>query len=47
MKAEYTATIKKIGNSHWVIIPAMQLGIMRAQEGDVVSVKMEKLKKIE
>lgn len=47
MKAKYTAKVKKIGNSHWVIIPAMQLELMKAQEGDVVSVEMEKLKKIE
>lgn len=41
-KAEFTALIKKQGNSYCVFIPAAQMEIIRADLGDVVKVTIAK-----
>lgn len=44
MKIVYTTRIQKVGNSRGVIIPMTQLDLIKAQNGDVVRVTVEKVK---
>ncbi len=44
MKVEYTTRIKVVGNSCCVLIPKIQMDILKAQKGDVVKIVVEKLK---
>lgn len=43
MKAEYTAVVKKQGNSAWVLIPMMQMQVSGIRIGDAVKVTIEKI----
>lgn len=45
MKAEYTAQIKRVGNSYCVLIPKAQMTILKAQERDVVKVVIDRIGK--
>jgi len=44
MKAEFTSKIMIVGNSNGIIIPKLQVDILKVKPGDVVKVTVEKIK---
>lgn len=45
MKAEFTSKIMTVGNSNGILIPKLQMDILKAQPGDVVKVTVQVIKK--
>ena len=42
-KCEFVTKVKKVGHSHWVLVPHTQLMITGIKAGDAVKVTVEKI----